>query len=316
MAWLLVFGLLHFYFVWWGDILSLYAPVGMLAFLFRRMATRKLIYWAIVLILMQTLLFAGFAADVERAAAAAATPGATPRQLADWAAMQEGFGTYTAEQLRATLALYLGPWTGIVNHMLTDELLTPVEGFWLFGAETLAYMLLGMAALKSGFLTGAWSGGAYVRTMAIGYGIGIPLYAFLAWVIVANDFDVPILIAASIAASVPLRPVMIVATAALIILLTRRGGALVERIAATGRAAFTNYLGTSLLMTTFFYGYGFGFYGTMRRVELWLPVVGMWLIMLFWSKPWLDRFRYGPFEWLWRSLARRRFEPMRKERGA
>ena len=47
---------------------------------------------------------------------------------------------------------------------------------------------------------------------------------------------------------------MIVRDAALIILLTRKGGALVERIAAAGRAAFTNYLGTSLLMTALFYG--------------------------------------------------------------
>ena len=38
----------------------------------------------------------------------------------------------------------------------------------------------------------------------------------------------------------------------------------------------------------------------------------MWALMLLWSKPWLDRFRYGPFEWLWRSLARMRLEPMRK----
>ena len=41
----------------------------------------------------------------------------------------------------------------------------------------------------------------------------------------------------------------------------------------------------------------------------------MWALMLLWSKPWLDRFRYGPFEWLWRSLARMRLEPMRKGAG-
>jgi uncharacterized protein len=34
--------------------------------------------------------------------------------------------------------------------------------------------------------------------------------------------------------------------------------------------------------------------------------------MLLWSKPWLDRYRYGPLEWAWRSLARLRLEPMRK----
>jgi uncharacterized protein len=59
-------------------------------------------------------------------------------------------------------------------------------------------------------------------------------------------------------------------------------------------------------MTFLFYGWGLGWFGTMSRAELWLVVLPMWALMLLWSKPWLDHFRYGPFEWLWRSLARGR----------
>ena len=105
---------------------------------------------------------------------------------------------------------------------------------------------------------------------------------------------------------------MIVAVAALIIVLTDQGGKLVERIAATGRAAFTNYLGTSILMTWLFYGWGLGLFGELSRAQLWLVVIAMWAIMLAWSKPWLDRFEYGPLEWLWRSLSRGSLQPMRK----
>jgi uncharacterized protein len=118
------------------------------------------------------------------------------------------------------------------------------------------------------------------------------------------------------AATVPFRPLMVVATAALIILLSRRGGALVARIAAAGRTAFTNYLGTSILMTALFYGYGGGLYGSLSRAELWIPVLAMWALMLLWSKPWLDRFDYGPLEWLWRSLSRGAVQPMRKAAAA
>jgi uncharacterized protein len=114
------------------------------------------------------------------------------------------------------------------------------------------------------------------------------------------------------AATVPFRPLMVVAYTALIILATRRGGWLVERIADAGRAAFTNYLGTSILMTALFYGWGLGLYGSLGRAELWLVVIAMWAVMLAWSKPWLDRFTYGPFEWAWRSLARWEVQPMRK----
>jgi len=84
-----------------------------------------------------------------------------------------------------------------------------------------------------------------------------------------------------------------------------------HRVAAVGRAAFTNYLATSLLMTFIFYGWGLGLYGQVGRAELYLFVLGAWALMLLWSKPWLMRFRFGPLEWLWRSLARRKVQPMR-----
>ena len=64
-------------------------------------------------------------------------------------------------------------------------------------------------------------------------------------------------------------------------------------------------------MTFIFYGWGLGLYGTVGRAELYLFVLATWALMLLWSKPWLHRFRYGPLEWLWRSLARRQVQPMR-----
>jgi len=75
--------------------------------------------------------------------------------------------------------------------------------------------------------------------------------------------------------------------------------------------AFTNYLVTSILCTTLFYGYGLGWYGHLDRAPLYLVVFAIWGMMLFWSQPWLARFRYGPLEWLWRSLARLRLQPIR-----
>ena len=65
-------------------------------------------------------------------------------------------------------------------------------------------------------------------------------------------------------------------------------------------------------MTFIFYGWGLGLFGQLGRADLWLVVIGAWVLMLAWSKPWLDRFNYGPFEWLWRSLARWKVQPMRR----
>src|SRR3546814_11868070 len=107
---------------------------------------------------------------------------------------------------------------------------------------------------------------------------------------------------------------MTVGWAALSMLLirTRASASVRVRLAAAGRMAFTNYLTTSIVMTSIFYGYGLGLFGSVGRAALYLFCLGMWAAMLLWSKPWLDRFHYGPFEWLWRSLARAQRQPMRR----
>lgn len=312
MFWLLVFGLIHFFFIWYGDILALYAPMGMLAFFFRRMGVVKLIILGLCLLVAQFALTAFFAFGINMTETLAHAPNASPEAVRAWADMQQGIGLYTPQQLHEVLGLYRGSWAQIAQHQLTEEWMAPVNGLWQFGWETLAYMLFGMAALKSGFLTGDWERRRYLKVIAIGFGVGIPLYALLAWWLVHQHFAIFWLVAGWLTATVPIRPFMILAIAASVILLTRNNGWLTQRIAAAGRAAFTNYLGTSLLMTTLFYGYGAGLFGNLTRIQLWLPVIGAWLIMLLWSKPWLDRFNYGPFEWLWRSLARMRLQPMRK----
>jgi uncharacterized protein len=114
----------------------------------------------------------------------------------------------------------------------------------------------------------------------------------------------------------PFRIVMALGYAALIVLLFRNPSATRDRFAAVGRAAFTKYLGTSILAVLIFNGDGLGLFGRLSRFEAWLFVALFWAAMLLWSKPWLDRFQYGPFEWLWRSLSRGRIQPMRKRTAA
>ena len=310
--WLLLFGALHYYFIWFGDILIGYAIIGMAAWLFRDLEPRKLLRWGVALVLVQLALMAGMAAFAQMVAGEIAAGNASPDVLETWAELSRDMAVPTPEILRQEMTRYLGPWWGIAEYQLTEKALMPVAFTFMFGAETLAYMLFGMAALKSGLLTGEWDDRRYKRFALIGFAVSIPAFAFLAALIFAEDFSVPALFTYSFAATVPFRPVMVAAYAALIILLTRRGGWLVDRIAATGRAAFTNYLGTSVLMTALFYGWGMGWFGSLSRVELWPVVAAMWVVMLAWSKPWLDRFAYGPLEWLWRSLARWEVQPMRK----
>jgi uncharacterized protein len=85
---------------------------------------------------------------------------------------------------------------------------------------------------------------------------------------------------------------------------------LIKRLGAAGRMALTNYLMTSIICSTLFYGYGLGWYNKLQRIGLLGVVFGVWALILLWSLPWLKRYQFGPFEWLWRSLTYWKRQPM------
>ena len=309
--WLLLFGWAHFTFIWYGDILVGYALIGLVAFLFRKRSTRTLIASGVALILLQLLVMSGSAYyAVTLWSAVQSSP--TPDILAQWQGLDRDMGIPSAARLQETLALYRGGWVDLVHHQLTEKPFYPLIMTLMFGPETLGLMLLGMAGLKSGLLTGAWSDRRLWRWALVCLGIAVPAYLLLLGGLVDGGYRTPAILLFGFAGTVPFRPLMVVGYACLIILATRRNGWLTRRIAAAGRAAFTNYLGTSIVMTTLFYGWGLGLFGMLGRAELALVTLVTWAGMLLWSKPWLDRYRYGPLEWLWRSLTNGRSEPMRR----
>jgi uncharacterized protein len=83
------------------------------------------------------------------------------------------------------------------------------------------------------------------------------------------------------------------------------------RFTAVGRMAFTNYLMHSLILTTVFYGYGLGLYGQVPRAAQMLFVTAVIGFQLWLSPWWLARYRFGPMEWIWRSLTYWRPQPFR-----
>ncbi|WP_447725030.1 DUF418 domain-containing protein [Sphingomonas koreensis] len=312
MVWLLVFGLVHCWLIWWGDILNHYAVIGMMLFFFRNTPVKRLIGIGIALLVLQQLIALAMIMGVEFARAGIASPDAetarNAREMLD--GFNLAFGVPPEAALTSDVATYRGGWLDIARERFKTAASAPLSMLFIFGCETLAYMLFGMAAFRSGMLTGAWERRRYLRWVAIGFGVGIPAYIALAILMIGADFSMSSIVLGVIVLTVPVRPLMILGWASLIILLMRPGGALTTRIAAAGRMAFTNYLATSLICTTLFYGYGLGWYGELSRAEVYLVVFAVWALMLLWSKPWLERFAYGPLEWLWRSLARGSFQPM------
>jgi uncharacterized protein len=244
--------------------------------------------------------------------AAALAPDATQQAIAKWETRKASEQPDKRDALKE-LNGYRGDIksafeTRMPTTIFFQTFLTPVTM-----PEIFAFMALGILLLRNGFLTGGWSDRSYAAVIGLGYLIAAPLTALLGSILRGTDFD-PAIQALCDGGSLMLRPFIATAHAAVVILVIRSGRAvrLTARVEAVGRMALSNYLGTTLVATTFFYGYGFGWFGYLGRAQLYVVVAAIWAIMLLWSKPWLARFHYGPVEWLWRSLARWQRQPFRR----
>lgn len=305
---LLGFGLLHLWLVWWGDILAHYAIVGMVAYFAVHQPARTQFKLAAALIAAHTLFTIGLPVQI------ATLRGELPSPAAATAlqGVANSFGIPEAARAARETLIYRGDYAGIFTDRFARFGWAPIRDLHYMGMETLGLMLLGMGLLKTGLLSGEWPVARLSRWAATGIALGLAIYLPLAWWMASENFSLLSVVTATLVAPVPLRPLVIIGIACLILLAARPGGALTARIAATGRMAFTNYLLTSLICTAIFYGYGLGLFGELSRLELWGVVLAVWAGMLLWSKPWLDRFAYGPLEWLWRSISRVSIQPIRR----
>lgn len=312
MATLFLIGLAHMYFIWQGDILTLYALCGVVAFLFIDKAPRTLVGIAMGMFGVGLFMWLGVDIPLVKASMVAEHGPLSPAMQEDWDAMLPMIGA-SAQAIAEEVAAMRGSY-GHVFAYRADWLAAPLAQFLLFGPETIALMLIGAAMQRSGFFSGGWDR-ARLKRLAIRLGLPALLILTLmhGWLWQAG-FPYVATFVIAVAVSAIFDYMLAIAYAAIIVLLVRRHAhsALVQRLAATGRAAFSNYLGTSIVMTTIFYGYGLGLFGTIDRAPIYLFVVAAAAVMLLWSKPWLDRFHYGPMEWLWRSMARGEMQAMRK----
>lgn len=309
MAVLAVFGLIHFYLIWYGDILFLYAMMGMILYAFRNRGVKALAIWGLSLTGLSALVWSALMGGLMLGASPSAPPQAA-----------EGYASFAAEfapdndTALEEIALHRSGFVDIATDQLTESTANPFIGLVLYGPETLGLMLIGMALFKSGLLRGEWSLERLDRWRNRCLAIGLAGNALLLWWQLSAGLEPALVLGSTFGFSVPFDVTMSVGYAALAMGLAQRFAAsdFIQRVGAAGRAAFTNYLGTSILMTFIFYGWGLGQYGHWSRAEVYVPVVVAWAIMLLWSKPWLERFHYGPLEWLWRSLSRGQVQRMRK----
>jgi uncharacterized protein len=306
-VWLLLFGLAHAYLLWSGDILVLYVLCALVVFWFRKLSPRWLIPVGIVsLVVSSALVWAGGATMSNW------PPEIHERMQADW---QPDRVTIQAE-----VEAYRGDWLAQMDVRVHESLEMNTYGlvfvgFWRAGG----LMLIGMALYKWGVLTAQRSRRFYVAMALVGLPAGLTIVAYGVQQNFAHNWDMAFSrfgpgLQFNYWGSLLVSGGYI----GLVMLWARWGGLtrLQSVLAAVGRMALSNYLLQTLIATTLFYGHGFGVFGAVERTGQIVIVLATWTFQLVWSPLWLHYFRFGPAEWLWRSLSYWRPQPMQIEREA
>ncbi|MEC7583589.1 MAG: DUF418 domain-containing protein [Planctomycetota bacterium] len=302
--WLLLIGLVHAHVLWFGDILVPYALCACIIYPLRNMKPRAMLILAMVLLAIPAGLGVMFGMTIPY------------WEAADVAALQEDWAP-PAAAIDSNLATYRGSF--LEQFPKRSEAATGMETFVFllnFCWQVSGMMLLGILLYRSGALLASKSATFYRRMFTLGMAIGLPLTLFGIYENSAAGYAVEYSFFLGSQWNYGSSIALALAYVALVMLLVQSGAirSFQQRLAALGQMAFTNYLMQTALCTTLFYGqfFGLGYYGSFERWQQALVVIAVWILQLWYSPLWLARFRFGPMEWLWRSLTYWQRQPMRR----
>lgn len=324
--WLIAFGMINaFLLLWHGDILYSYGIVALFVFAFRRLAAKWL------LLIGGAALLAGAAwnysetqgtlavhapypaAAAGAAAARAAEEDPTEAQesaISDWETEQAEYVS-SAETIAEKVRNYTSGYRHAFDYMAGVNVIYQTYGLYRYFFDVFGMMLIGMALFRLGVLTLERRTSLYVAMMLGGYAVGLATNAIETKHIMDNGFSA--IAFAEVSTTYDLgRLAMTIGHLGLLLLFVRSGllGFVRRAFAAVGRMAITNYLMHSAICLVLFIL--MGWYGQLERHQLYYVVFAIWAFQLVFSPLWLRFFKFGPVEWLWRSLTYMKPQPMRR----
>ena len=271
---LLVFGLIHLLLIWNGDILTEYALAGLAALPLLYASRRGLLILAIALLALYLAL--------------PLLP--VPLGLPDAARL-------AAHVEQANQVYRAGSWAEVTRFSWRElPVLLPLH-IWIF-PRTLGVFVLGMLAWRSGIFARPAQHRAAILCLGWtlgGIGVAVTLADACGLFPPAGLLGVlpnlaPVCLALAFAATV------------LYAVEFTRARAPLRAFAAIGRMAFTNYIAQSVVFGLVFFGYGLGQFGSLRPAPVFAMGLAMYVAQVRLSRLWLRRYRFGPIEWLWRTL--------------
>lgn len=319
---LIIFGLVNAYiFVWPGDILYTYGVAGLLLYFFRDFSALQLAKYSAAIFLLLGLIHIALHMDarglrtevraVESLPQGSVLSSEQEQTLTDWE-------TFLQEQLVSPEQIqqeYETRKSGYLDNVIAyapiNLLLQTVV---LLGStlwDVLAMMLLGMAFFRWGLLDASRDSRDYMLLAIAGIGLGLPLNYLETATYISSGFEVywaggfrPSYDVSRLSLAVGyIGVIMLICKHALFPWLR-------AALAAVGQLALTNYLAQSIICNFIFMGFGLGLFGELQRYQAYLVVFAVWIFQIIFSLIWLRFYRFGPAEWLWRSLTYKQKQPL------
>ncbi len=300
--WLLIFGMAHAYLIWYGDILVAYSLCAFLIYVFRNKKPSTLLILGLVFFFIPVILYLFFGFSLQF-----------------WSEEQLEVSRQNwkpdTEAVQEQIEIMQGSWTEQMGKRVQTTIFMQTFVFFIYMFwRVTGLMLIGMALYKWQVLSALRSTRFYTKMLFIGLILG---YSIVAYGIYKN-FEMNWLYEYSMFIGSQYNYIASVLVSlgyiGLVMLICKSSGFkwFKHVFSAVGKMAFTNYILMSLISTFMFYGHGLGLYGQVERTGQILMVLIIWIFIMIISPIWLRYFRFGPMEWLWRSLTYWEIQPMKK----
>ena len=302
MAMLLLIGFVHLMLIWSGDILMLYALLGLFLPLFRNVSNRGLLIASVIFLLLpigiDTLVM------VTGINPSAAVIRIQQHYCVRYGITDDNFAYWLRDA---------DNYTDVFKFLIQGAFVRMqefIDGNRAF--KVMGLFLLGFYIGRNHFYARLEEKKKVLKQAAMwGSVIGFPVSLLYAWS--AMNGHPWGLAGHSFLYTVSIYPLgMAYAAGISLCYLRNKEHRLFRWLAAPGRMALTNYIGQSVWGILIFYGFGFGLGADMGLVYVLLIATGVYVAEVMFSCCWLHYFQYGPLEWIWRMLTYGKWLPLRK----
>ena len=276
---LLLFGVAHVS-IWEGDILMYYALCAFCIILFPQIQNNKITIFFITFLVFADLFLINYVGSLYDA---------TGNLI-----LEEPWVAIASEGGSLNLGKFWFPGESEFGNMFL--LLFALDGF----LRAITLMVVGILLYKLNIVQGTKGLNFYKNLMFYGFAMGLPFSIYSIYLPISSEYSAAIAITSRFWQSLSVIPMVLGYVGLLTIMNIKLRESVSTRLRACGKMAFTNYI-TQTLFGVFVLG-GLFEIGNFSRSQLVLYIVIIWGLQIYWSKPILDKWRYGPLEWLWRKL--------------